>query len=133
MLPFHNPFARTRRFPTMFAIGDAPICHRGQGPATEVAEAHETTLAWEQPILPAHFLQASCGSCHQADAKERHNSAGAGIADASELPGLPQTNYLDRPELGPDLSSVGYKVSREWIYKWLKEPRTILDKDGNVS
>ena len=43
------------------------ICHRGQGPATEVAEAHETTLAWEQPILPAHFLQASCGSCHQAD------------------------------------------------------------------
>ena len=23
-------------------------------------------------------------------------------------------------------------MSREWIYKWLKEPRTILDKDGNV-
>ncbi|HWU39032.1 MAG TPA: hypothetical protein VN203_15380, partial [Candidatus Acidoferrum sp.] len=25
------------------------VCHRGQGAATEVAEAHETTLAWEQP------------------------------------------------------------------------------------
>jgi nitric oxide reductase subunit C len=34
--------------------------------------------------------------------------------------------------LGPDLTSVGTKVSREWIYKWLKEPRTIVDKDGNI-
>jgi nitric oxide reductase subunit C len=24
-------------------------------------------------------------------------------------------------------------VPRQWIYKWLKEPRTILDKDGNVA
>jgi len=35
--------------------------------------------------------------------------------------------------LGPDLTNVGIKVSREWIYKWLKEPRTIVDKDGNVT
>jgi nitric oxide reductase subunit C len=34
---------------------------------------------------------------------------------------------------GPDLSSVGTKVTREWIYKWLKEPRTVLDKDGNAT
>ena len=42
------------------------VCHRGQGPATEVAEAHETTLAWEQPILSTKYIQASCGSCHRA-------------------------------------------------------------------
>jgi mono/diheme cytochrome c family protein len=34
--------------------------------------------------------------------------------------------------LGPDLTYVGAKVSREWIYKWLKDPRTITDSDGNV-
>jgi mono/diheme cytochrome c family protein len=34
--------------------------------------------------------------------------------------------------LGPDLTNVGTKVSREWVYKWLKEPRTITDVDGNV-
>jgi cbb3-type cytochrome oxidase cytochrome c subunit len=34
--------------------------------------------------------------------------------------------------LGPDLTSVGNKVTREWIYKWLKDPRTITDSDGNV-
>jgi len=38
------------------------VCHRGQGPATEVAEAHETTLAWEQPILPTRYIQGACGS-----------------------------------------------------------------------
>src|SRR2546429_8927201 len=41
---------------------------------------------------------------------------------------------IERPAmLGPDLTSIGTKVSREWIYKWLKEPRTIVDKDGNVT
>ncbi len=110
------------------------VCHRGQGPATEVAEAHETTLAWEQPILPAHFLQASCGSCHHADLKETPQLArGRELLAQLNCQGCHKLNNLNRPPLGPDLSSVGYKVSREWIYKWLKEPRTILDKDGNVT
>jgi mono/diheme cytochrome c family protein len=110
------------------------VCHRGQGPATEVAEAHETTLAWEQPILAAHFLQASCGSCHQADIKEAPQLArGRELLARLNCQGCHKLNYLDRPMLGPDLSSVGYKVTREWMYKWLKEPRTVLDKDGNVT
>jgi mono/diheme cytochrome c family protein len=110
------------------------ICHRGQGPATEVAEAHETTLAWEQPILPARFLQASCGSCHRASLKEAPQLArGRELLTHLNCQGCHRLNDLDRPALGPDLSSIGYKVAREWIYKWLKEPRTILDKDGNVT
>ena len=27
--------------------------------------------------------------------------------------------------LGPDLTNIGTKVSRDWIYKWLKDPRTL--------
>lgn len=109
-------------------------CHRGQGLATEVAEAHETTLAWEKPILPAHFLQASCGTCHQADLKETPQLArGRELLTRLNCQGCHKLNYLDKPMLGPDLSNVGYKVTREWIYKWLKEPRTVLDKDGNVT
>ena len=110
------------------------ICHRGQGPATEIAEAHETTLAWEQPILPAHFLQASCGSCHHADLKETPQlTRGRELLSRLNCQACHKLNDLERPMLGPDLSSVGYKVSREWIYKWLKEPRTVVDKDGNVT
>jgi hypothetical protein len=109
-------------------------CHRGQGPATEVAEAHETTLAWEKPILPAHYLQASCGSCHQSDIKETPQlTRGREILTHLNCQGCHKLNNLSPPTLGPDLSSIGFKTSREWIYKWLKEPRTILDKDGNVT
>ncbi len=111
------------------------VCHRGQGPATEVAEAHESTLAWEQPTLPTRFIQASCGTCHYADlpqtpqlTKGRELLAELNCQGCHRLPGI------ERPAmLGPDLTNVGAKVSREWIYKWLKEPRAIVDKDGNVT
>jgi mono/diheme cytochrome c family protein len=111
------------------------ICHRGQGPATEVAEAHESTLAWEQPALPAHFIQASCGTCHQADLPQLPQLVkGRQVLAELNCIGCHKLQGIERPAmLGPDLSSIGTKVSREWIYKWLKEPRTIVDKDGNVT
>ena len=40
---------------------------------------------------------------------------------------------IERPAmLGPDLSNVGNKVTREWIYKWLKEPHIVVDASGNT-
>jgi mono/diheme cytochrome c family protein len=110
-------------------------CHRGQGPATEVAEAHESTLAWEQPILPTRFLQASCGTCHYADMPQTPQlKRGRELLAELNCQGCHRLRGINRPAmLGPDLTNIGAKVSREWIYKWLKEPRTITDKDGNVT
>ena len=109
-------------------------CHRGQGRATEVREAHETTLAWEQPILPTRYIQASCGACHKNDLAEAPKLVrGRELITRSNCIGCHKLDGITRPTmLGPDLTNVGTKDSREWIYKWLKEPRTILDKDGNV-
>jgi mono/diheme cytochrome c family protein len=111
------------------------VCHRGQGPATEVAEAHESTLAWEQPILATRFIQASCGTCHDADLPQTPQlTRGRQLLGELNCQGCHRLPGIDRPAmLGPDLTNIGTKVSREWIYKWLKEPRTILDKDGNVA
>jgi mono/diheme cytochrome c family protein len=111
------------------------ICHRGQGPATEVAEAHESTLAWEQPTLPTRFIQSSCGTCHFADlAQTPQLTRGRELLAELNCQGCHKLQGIERPAmLGPDLTGVGTKVSREWIYKWLKEPRTIVDKDGNVT
>ncbi len=110
------------------------ICHRGQGASTEVAEAHESTLAWEQPTLPTKFIQASCGTCHYADllqtpqlTRGRRLLSELNCQGCHKLPGIERNAML-----GPDLTNVGNKASREWIYKWLKEPRTIVDKDGNT-
>ncbi len=110
------------------------VCHRGQGRATEVDEAHETTLAWERPMLPIRYIQASCGACHQNQLPQTPQ-LNRGRQDLVRLNcvGCHRLGGISRPEmLGPDLTSAGNKVSREWIYKWLKDPRTITDSDGNV-
>ncbi len=111
------------------------VCHRGQGLATEVREAHETTSAWEQPLLPIPYIQASCGVCHRSDIPEtpRLDHGRAILADLNCV-GCHRLEGVERPAmLGPDLTEIGTKVSREWIYKWLKEPRTITDSNGNVT
>jgi mono/diheme cytochrome c family protein len=110
------------------------VCHRGQGRATEVPEAHQITRAWEQPMLPVKFIQGSCGSCHQNELPEAPQLVrGRELLSRLNCQACHRLNNVEAPELGPDLSNVGNKVTREWIYKWLKEPRTVLDKDGNVT
>lgn len=129
-----QPFRAHTPIPHRVTDWGCVICHRGQGPATEAAEAHETTLAWEQPLLPVHFIQASCGVCHRNDIPEtpRLNRGRQLLADFN-CAGCHHLEGIGRPPmLGPELTNVGNKVSREWIYKWLKEPRTVADSSGNI-
>jgi len=105
------------------------VCHRGQGAATTVEEAHNSTKAWEQPMLSARYLESSCGQCH-----------------LGPLPGTPQLNLgrqliarygcvrchtvmqpdgmrmmaTDDP---PSLEHIAEKTTREWIYAWIKNPQ----------
>jgi mono/diheme cytochrome c family protein len=111
------------------------VCHRGQGRATEVAEAHETTLAWEQPMLPIKYIQASCGVCHKADLPQTPRlDQGRALITRLNCVGCHRLEGIERPAmLGPDLTNIGTKVARAWIYKWLKEPLTLTDSSGNVS
>ncbi len=111
------------------------VCHRGQGLATETREAHEATLAWEHPLLPLQYIQASCGVCHLSDLPETPKlNRGRKLLAELNCVGCHRIDGIDRPAmLGPDLTNIGSKVSREWIYKWLKEPRTLSDTSGNVT
>jgi mono/diheme cytochrome c family protein len=110
------------------------VCHRGQGLATEVRDAHETTLAWEQPVLPVRYIQASCGVCHRANlAQTPRLDRGRELLLTLNCVGCHRLQGFDRPAmLGPDLTNVGTKVTRSWIYKWLKDPRTLTAPDGSV-
>lgn len=40
------------------------ICHGGQGAATTKEDAHGTVEFWTEPMLPAKYAYASCGTCH---------------------------------------------------------------------
>jgi mono/diheme cytochrome c family protein len=111
------------------------ICHRGQGLATEVRDAHETTLAWEQPILPVQYIQASCGTCHRSALPETPRlNRGRELLVQLNCMGCHRLQGVERSAmLGPDLTNIGSKVSRAWIQKWLKDPRTITASDGSVT
>ena len=99
------------------------------------ASAGARTLSWKQPIVPAQFAQASCGTCHREDlAQTPRLNHGRQLITKYNCIGCHQLQGIERPAmLGPDLTNIGNKVSREWIYKWLNEPRTLADADGNVT
>ncbi len=40
------------------------VCHGGQGLATEREDAHGTVPFWTEPMLPAKYAYAGCGTCH---------------------------------------------------------------------
>lgn len=104
-----------------------------QGP-TLASPVQPGALAWKQPVLPTQYVQGSCGACHREDLPQtpRLNHGRQLIARFNCI-GCHRLQDIERPAmLGPDLTSVGTKVSREWIYKWLKDPRTLTDADGNV-
>lgn len=40
------------------------VCHGGQGRATEMADAHGNVRFWPEPMIPLHYADAGCGTCH---------------------------------------------------------------------
>ena len=122
-----QPFRKHPAIPHTLDQFGCVICHRGQGPATTVEEAHRSTLAWEEPILPARYMESSCGQCHRG-----------------ALPGTPQLNQgrnllarygcvhchtvklsdgttMKATDDPPSLSHIADKTTREWIYAWMKD------------
>jgi cytochrome c1 len=105
------------------------VCHRGQGAATTVAEAHSSTLAWEQPILPAKYIESSCGQCHRGSLpgtpqlnQGRTLLAREGCLHCHTVK-LPDGRTLNATDDPPSLSHIADKTTREWIFAWLKDPQ----------
>jgi mono/diheme cytochrome c family protein len=105
------------------------VCHRGQGAATTVAEAHNSTLAWEQPTLPAKYIESSCGQCHRGPlegtpqlnlGRTLLGREGCLHCHTVKLPDGTTMKPTDDP---PSLSHIADKTTREWIYAWLKDPQ----------
>ncbi len=104
-------------------------CHRGQGPATTVQEAHRSTLAWEEPLLPAKYLQASCGQCHLAPMegtpqlnRGRELLAHEGCVRCHQLK-MADGSLLQPADDPPSLRHIADKTTREWLFAWIKDPR----------
>jgi cytochrome c1 len=124
-----QPFRKHPAIPHAIDQFGCTVCHRGQGAATTVAEAHNSTLAWEQPILPAKYIESSCGQCHRGPvpgtpqlAQGRQLLSRYGCVRCHTVK-LPDGSIMKATDDPPSLSHIADKTSREWIYAWLKDPQ----------
>jgi len=124
-----QPFRKHPPIPHNLDEFGCVICHRGQGPATSVEEAHYTTEAWEQPLLPARYLESGCGQCHlnSLTGTPRLNEgrkllASEGCVHCHNVT-QPDGTVLKPTDDPPSLEHVAEKTTREWIYAWIKNPQ----------
>ena len=124
-----QPFRKHPAIPHNLDQFGCTVCHRGQGAATTVAEAHNSTLAWEQPILPAKYIDSSCGQCHRGPLPGtpqlnlgRNLLAREGCVHCHAVK-LPDGRTMKATDDPPSLSHIADKTTREWIYAWLKDPQ----------
>ena len=124
-----QPFRKHPPIPHSLDEFGCVICHRGQGAATSVEEAHHTTEAWEQPLLPARYLDSSCGQCHLGTlaGTTRLNEGRRLLSTMGcvhcHVVAQPDGNMLKADDDPPPLNHIAEKTRREWIYAWIKNPQ----------
>ncbi|HEY2379802.1 MAG TPA: c-type cytochrome [Terriglobia bacterium] len=120
-------------------------CHAGLDRATSFQNAahmprsEEQRVAWEKkynwrvdpdietPMLPMNNIEAGCYKCHSASTevpKAAALNSGRdliriyGCFGCHKLPG-----YEGVRKIGPDLSTVSGKLTKDWVRKWLANPK----------
>jgi mono/diheme cytochrome c family protein len=120
-------------------------CHAGRGRGTSfVSTTHtpsndeekerwkdeydwEVMHHWLQPMLPTHYTEASCFKCHNnnldLEGADRLN-LGLSLIDKSGCNGCHLVqDFKQLTKVGPNLKNLNEKVSREWVAKWIHNPK----------
>jgi mono/diheme cytochrome c family protein len=121
----HPPTPHT---PDDFARFGCVSCHRGQGRATDLAEAHGDVADWSSPLLPLRYTEAACGTCHRGLVVPEAAllSAGRALMDRVGCLGCHKiAGWTDWRSQAPDLDGLADKTHVEWLRAWLKEPRSL--------
>ena len=120
------------------------VCHGGQGLATEKDAAHGNVHFWPEPMLPAKYAYASCGTCHtplnvpnlptltaarstfeRLDCYACHRVEGRG--------GTLRVGGVGGME-GPDLSGIGIKgYNADWYSAHLQKSQAAVDGPWKTS
>ncbi len=103
------------------------VCHRGQGLATTLADAHGHVPDWPDPMLDREQIEHACPKCHTE----------------APLPGVPRYNaalalFHEKAcischklrghggDKGPDISSAGKLHDADWHFKHFKDPKSVV-------
>ena len=127
------------------------ICHGGQGSGTDFTFASHTPADleeeehwkekygwqaihhWDYPMLPQRFIESSCVKCHHQitdipQAKklqagyQRIVQYGCTGCHTIGGEGSFGPDLTDERTVGPNLSHVASKVTKDWVLKWIKNP-----------
>lgn len=125
------------------------VCHEGRGQAVEFSRAahtprnEEQKKLWEKKygyhevhhiierMLPLQYTEGKCHTCHRqteyVPRGEKHNSAvqlikSAGCYGCHRIEGW---DHIRKP--APSLKRVKGKLSRDWMVKWVSNPRSFND------
>lgn len=119
-------------------------CHAGRSRGTdfnsaahspdnpEEAQRWQEELGWEplhhwkEPMLPLKYVEASCYKCHNGSMPVKGApklSLGLAVVEKGGCFGCHEIErWQHKPKPGPGLRKLGSKISREFAYKWIKDP-----------
>ncbi|MGY8780497.1 MAG: c-type cytochrome [Fidelibacterota bacterium] len=120
-------------------------CHFGRGRGTDfISSGHmpkneeqakewhdkygwEALHYWEDKMLPAQYVEAGCFKCH-GDNMPVVGAETLTLGMATfEKAGCYSCHSMDRwedaPKPGPSLYKVASKADKNWVYRWIMEPR----------
>jgi mono/diheme cytochrome c family protein len=122
-----QPFRTHPEIPHDISEFGCTICHQGQGLATTFREAIGKVKYWDHPILPMRFVESSCGKCH----KENEVPDAPSLTHGRKL--LAEYNCTGCHRIAgvkkgftPNLNDIGTKVNRAWLFRWLKDPKSLI-------
>ena len=107
------------------------VCHQGQGRATDEDAAHGHVPYWDEPLLAGDFTQSTCTQCHHGEEVPQAPVLNHGRRLLSELGcvGCHITgSHAAAEKVGPQLDSIGSKVTRKWLERWIANPKDYLPK-----
>jgi len=103
-------------------------CHAGQGGSLVSAEfAHGFEHHWPEPLATGHYVETSCRNCHAGKMDfegAKYITMGKklftdfGCYGCHNAPG-----YDGMPQQAPSLLNITKKVTPEWMYQWISNPR----------
>ena len=124
-------------------------CHQGRGRATSFQNAahvpsskaqetawghytgtdeYESLHYWDQPMMAKGHTESQCVKCHQGVVEvpgARRLNAGIRLMERYGCYGCHKIKgWEGLRKAGPDLTGILSKTDEEWIYRWIKEPRS---------
>jgi mono/diheme cytochrome c family protein len=110
--------------PHLFKKFGCTACHDGDGFATRLPDAHKD-------LLPGRLIEASCGKCHgllgPGIEEAPTYTAGYDLLNEKTCVGCHLVSGKKKSEFhGPSLLGINTKVSKNWLVKWLQEPKNYL-------